>query len=296
MQEINRNRNKGLMMFFIIPIVWGLSFIVTHNAVQIVNPGEFAFYRMLTASICLFPFAMKYLKEINIKVILWSFAIAACGTGNILCQAFALSQANSSKVAFYVTLNILFVPFIAVLFRVAKLELLEIVAVFIGVTSIFINFGGDLSIFSSGDAFGLMAALSIALNIVLTQKMLQHLHVSKILLTFLSIFFGAILLLYFPLHHSTISIIFDNHSVLFAVIYQGAMATALAYFIQIKYQKEIGATSAALIMNLDLAFAAIFGYFNHETMTVLQVVACVVAFTSSVFKDSVIFIRKKYKL
>lgn len=283
---------RGLWIFFLIPIIWGGSFVITHNAVKIVPPGEFAFYRMFVAFICLFPFAIKYFKEINLKVILWSFIIAICSAGTILFQAFALTKVNSTQTAFYVTLNILFVPFIASLFKVAKLNLLEVMAVGIGVISILINFNGNLSAFGRGDIYGLMAALCVALNIVLTQKALQHINVRKIIMTFLSIAWGVVLLIYFPLHStSAISIIYQDHSILFAVLFQGAMSTALAYFIQMKYQKEIGATNAALIMNLDLAFVSLFGYLNHEVITFSQLLSCIIAFISSIFKDLVIKVK-----
>ena len=182
---------------------------------------------------------------------------------SLLCQAYAVTQINSTQIAFYVTLNIIFVPFFAYLLKIWVFDLIEVMAVIIGVISLVINYQGDLQGIGSGDIFGLVSSISIALSIVTTQKMLQSIKAEKVLMTFLSIFWSTCFLLCFLFTNSVNAASEYNAQAIFAILFQGAISTAFAYYIQLRYQQRVGATNAALILNLDLAFASFFGFLNH---------------------------------
>ena len=265
-----QSEDKSVWYFYLIPIIWGLGFTLTHNAVRNIDPGKFAFFRQLVALLCLLPFAFSYLKKISKQVILWSIIISLCNTSNILCQAYALTQINSTQIAFYVTLNIIFVPFFAYLLKIWVFDLIEVIAVIIGVISLVINYQGDLQGIGSGDIFGLVSSISIALSIVTTQKMLQSIKAEKVLMTFLSIFWSTCFLLCFLFTNSVNAASEYNAQAIFAILFQGAISTAFAYYIQLRYQQRVGATNAALILNLDLAFASFFGFFLRYFYTCIQ--------------------------
>lgn len=276
---------------FIIPVLWGVGFPLTHNAVQIVNPGYFAFYRQLIAAICLFPFAIKLLPQINKKMLLGSLFIGFWSSLNMLSQSFALSTISSSTTAFFVTLNILFVPFLLLFFGLSRLKILDIAAVALGLISIFVTFHGSLSAFSRGDIFGLIAAFSIAMNIITIQIMTKKAAVNRILLTFLSMTFGLVFLSYFPFAYSESLV--SSPKIWIALLYQGCISTALAYLLQIMFQKQVGETRTAIILNLDLVFASLFGLINGEYLTVSQIVGGLLALLSSVLHDIVPLAKTK---
>lgn len=278
------------MIFFIIPLVWGLGFTLTHNAVQSIHPGIFAFLRQLIAFLVLLPFCHSLFRQINFTVLKWSFLFALWGTISILCQSFALTTLNSAQTAFYVTLNIIFVPIFSYVLRVGKVSFVDLGAVTLGVISIVVSLGVSFDNFGIGDIFGLCAAVSIALNIVTAQIMLTKCNIDRRLLALVSIGFGVIMLSYFPIHYSaSISITSD---IILAVLFQGAISTALASYLQLKYQRRIGATKAALILNLDLVFASLFGTLNGEILNINQIIACIIAFTATIFNDIVLKIKK----
>lgn len=148
--------------------------------------------------------------------------------------------------------------------------------------------------FGTGGILGLGASLSIALSIVTVSIMVKKCSANRILLTFLSITFGAILLIPFPIYYAIPDQI--NHSSIWsAILFQGCISTAAAYFIQMKFQRDVGATKTALILNLDLFFAGIFGLINGETLSVAQIVGGCVAFIASVFPDIVEALKKYSK-
>jgi len=269
---------------FIIPIFWGIGFPLTHNAVAAFNPGLFAFYRQAVATICLLPFALWSFKKINQKIIFGGFFLGICNTFSIVSQSYALSTINSAMTAFFITLNIIFVPFLAIIFRVAGLKLIDIIVVLLGVISILVTFNGHLNSISRGDLFGLLAAFSIAMNIVIIQVMTKHESMNRLLLSFFSVMFGMFFLSYFPASYAYRGL-FSDITIWGAIIYQGAISTALAVVLQMLFQKKVGPTRTAVILNLDLVFASLFGLINGEWLTLSQVLGGIIALFASFFQD-----------
>lgn len=276
---------------FIVPILWGIGFPLTHNAVQMVNPGVFAFYRQTIAAACLLPFAIKFFREINKKIIISSFFIGLWSTLNMMSQSFALATISSAMTAFFVTLNILFVPILLLLFGLSKIKIADIAAVILGLISILVTFHGSLMNIHRGDLFGLLAAFAIAMNIITIKIVTKNADINRLLLTCLSMIFGVIFLLYFPLnHHSDLT----SPKVWTAILYQGSISTALAYLLQIIFQKQVGETRTAIILNLDLVFASLFGLVNHELLSMSQIVGGAIAMMAAIFHDLISIIKTYY--
>lgn len=64
--------------------------------------------------------------------------------------------------------------------------------------------------------------------------------------------------------------------------------------IPLKFQLD-STTKIALILNLDLLFAGIFGLMNGEALSSAQIVGCCVAFIASVFQDIIELLHKYNK-
>lgn len=285
-------RNLAFWGIFVIPILWGAGFPLTHNAVRLVNPGYFAFCRIVIAAICLFPFALKYFSQINKKVIIGGCLVGFWSTLNMVAQSFALSTISSAMTAFFVTLNILFVPFLLFAFRLSRLKIVDIFAVILGLISIFITFHGSLTALKMGDWYGLLAAFSIAMNIVTIQIVTKNQATNKLLLAFFSMLFGILFLSYFPAtsHDNMLS----SPTIWGALLYQGAISTALAYLLQMTFQKNVGETRTAIILNLDLVFASLFGLINSEMLTGYQIAGGIVALFASLFHDVFDSVKNKF--
>ena len=265
---------------FAIPVFWGIGFPLTHNSVQHFSPGLFAFYRQAIAAVCLLPLAIKYRNQINLRVIIGGFFISLWATLSIVCQSYALATTSSAMTAFFVTLNILFVPFLAFVFRLSAIKLVDVITVVLGVISIFVTFHGSISNLETGNLFAFVAAFAIAMNIITVQIITKHATVNKSLLIFFSVLFGMCFLAYFPLNSNN-NILLMPASVGWSILYLGGIATALAYMLQITFQKQVGATRTAIILNLDLVFAGLFGLINGESLTLFQVIGGAIALFAS---------------
>jgi drug/metabolite transporter (DMT)-like permease len=218
------------------------------------------------------------------------FFIGFWSTLNMVAQSFALSTISSAMTAFFVTLNILFVPFLLFGFGLSRLKIVDIVAVILGLISIFVIFHGSLSGIKKGDLFGLLAAFSIAMNIVTIYIVTKNQAVNRLLLAFVSMAFGVVFLSYFPFLSSQKLLV--EPKVWGALLYQGCISTALAYLLQMTFQGKVGETRTAIILNLDLVFASLFGLLNGESLTLSQIIGGGIALFASIFHDIFPFIRK----
>lgn len=279
----------------IIPILWGIGFPLTHNAVQNVNPGVFAFYRQLTGAIILLPFAYPYFKLIDKKLIFSGSIVGLFTALNVIGQSYALVTLTSSTTAFFVTLNILFVPFLAYLFKISKISLIDLIAVALGILSIYVTFGGEIPDIKNGAIYGLLAALAIASNIVFIDFLTKNASINRIILAFISLAISTILLSIFPIIYEY-SFSFTNEGytgIIVAILYQGAITTALALFLQLKYQKELGGSRTAIILNLDLVFASLFGLVNSESLSMYQIIGGLIALIAALIHETEGYIRRK---
>ncbi len=284
---------KALFAIFLIPIIWGIGFPLTHNAVQNINPGLYAFFRALIATAALLPLAFKHLTTSNKKTIVGGALLGLFSALNTLGQSYALKDLSSATTAFLVTLNIVFIPFVFYAISKIKPSFVDILSVVIGVLGAYIILGPTFNNFSTGYLWGGLAAFSIAMTIALVGKITENQEkepVNRVLLSFYQIFFCMIFLLYFPITKNWEPMI--NPKVWGAIIYMGVFSTALAVFLQITYQKQVGATRTSIIFNLDLVFASLFGLVNKEPLYTHQIIGGLTIFIAAMIEPIVDFIKK----
>ena len=93
---------------------------------------------------------------------------------------------------------------------------------------------------------------------------------------------------------SDFQIVWDK-DVIMAMVYCCALATILVLYLQIRFQKDTTATSAALIFSLEPVFASVIAYaFNNEALTSRMVLGGVLILFSIIIPEfwSIVF-RKK---
>lgn len=289
----NNVDSKALFAIFLIPVIWGIGFPLTHNAVQDINPGLYAFFRALVAAIALLPLAFKHLRANNKKTVIGGALLGLFSALNTLGQSYALKDLSSATTAFLVTLNIIFIPFLFYAFSRIKPSLIDILSVAMGVLGAYIILGPTFNNFSTGYLWGGLAAFSIAMTIALVSKITttqKEEPINRVLLSFYQILFCMIFLLYFPIAKSWEPMI--NPKVWGAIIYMGIFSTALAVFLQITYQKQVGATRTSIIFNLDLVFASLFGLINKEPLYTHQIIGGLTIFIAAMIEPIVVFIKK----
>lgn len=279
---------------FSIPLIWGIGFPLTHNAVAHVDPGLYAFARSLVAMLALLPFALPHVRKANRQTVVGGVLLGAFSALNIVSQSYALSYLSSASTAFCVTLSVVFIPFVMLAMRQGMPSRIDLASVLIGIVGAYVFLGAQFDGLSVGYAWGLAAAFAIAMNICIVGKLTsQHGGINRLALAYFQLLFGTIALAWFPFHRPLEPL--ARTEVWIAIVFMGVMSTALAVVLQTRYQQRVGSTRTSVIFNLDLVFASLFGLINKEPLTIAQVAGGAVLFLASSLESALGLIKKLYR-
>ena len=263
-----RNNNRlvliTIMYFLITAFLFSSMEIVSKPLMKVYDPMYLTFLRFFLGLLILLPFYMikkKTLKNrLSVNDHLYFLLLGGLNVvlGMSLLQlSVKFTTASSASLIF--CSNPFFVAAFALFILKYKISKKEIVGIAIGLVGIFIllMFNTQKGFSFIGGIFALMSAISFALYIVLSKKLLRN--VSIIQISIFSFLYGTILFipvlfilkteLIFPVHY------FIN------IIYLGFIVTGFGYICFFKTIKNIGASSSAMIfflkpvISLMLAFA-----------------------------------------
>ena len=276
----------ALLAIFTIPLIWGIGFPLTHNAVAVVDPGLYAFARSLVATMALLPFALPVALRAGRKALLGGLLLGLFSALNIVSQSYALHYLSSASTAFCVTMCIVFIPFVSAALGQGWPSKVDLASVVVGVVGAFIVLGPDLDDISVGYLWGGLAAFAIAMTISIIGKLTSEPEsgqVDRLALGFFQVLFGTIALLYFPFQRDLAPL--TDTKVWIAVVFMGVMSTAVAIYLQTRFQRRVGSARTSVIFNLDLVFASLFGLANREALSLSQIFGGAVIFLASMLES-----------
>ncbi|MFF9017974.1 DMT family transporter [Streptomyces sp. NPDC014870] len=285
--KAERTRDRvALAAIFAIPLIWGIGFPLTHNAVEVVDPGLYAFARSLVATVALLPFALPVALRASRKAVLGGLVLGLFSALNIVSQSYALHYLSSASTAFCVTMCIVFIPFVSAALGQGWPSKVDLASVVVGVIGAFIVLGPDLDDISVGYLWGGLAAFAIAMTISIIGKLTSEPEsgqVDRLALGFFQVLFGTLALLYFPFKRDLAPL--TETRVWIAVVFMGVLSTALAIYLQTRYQRRVGSARTSVIFNLDLVFASLFGLVNRESLSLSQIFGGAVIFLASMLES-----------
>lgn len=244
--------------------VWGLAFVVMKDAIERQTVNNFLVSRFVVAVLVMILLRPQCLKLIN-KDLLTRGSLAGLflGAGYIL-QTLGLARTGAAITGFITGLYIVFTPLLASLILKARITKLTWICVGIATVGLALlslqgwSIGtGELLVLGSAFAFGAhIIALgkwsggrdAYALTVV-------QLSVCGVLAGVASIFEGGYQL---P----------PDDGVWATVIFTAVFATAIAFVVQTWSQAHMGTTKVAVILTMEVVFAAFFAIiFGGETLT-----------------------------
>ena len=263
---------KAIGAMLLIPLIWGIGFPLTHNAVSDVEPGVYIFGRYLIALLVITPFALKFGIRISTKTLIASVTIGVMQMGSAFFQAKALQTISSAETAFCVCLSAAIIAVYEFCYY-RRIPVGDAVAVVLSLLGVALMSGLYLNGLGIGYLYGLIAAFCISAAIMITGVLSRLLDVSRFTLVFWQLLAGTLIMSYWPVTHG-LSGMFKMH-VIVAVLFAGVFVSAVCLFIQVTWQRRITDTQTALIFNMDLVFASLFGLINGESISVWQASGCV---------------------
>nr|WP_279325972.1 DMT family transporter [Bacillus sp. FJAT-47783] len=270
--------------------MWGSTFVIVQNAIQVLPPNLFNGVRFFIAAILLTLWAYRK-RTFSIHKSTW---IHGLFLGMFLFFGYALQTlgllyTSSSKAGFITGLSVLIVPILSVFLLKTKMTIFSMIGVLIGLTGLFLLTAGDFSSFTIGDILVLLCAFAFAFHIIFTDKYSRKhraLPLTIIQLVTVSLFsffaFGL-----FEVNKYTVSLaMFTHFDVVLALIITSLFATAYAFIIQTTFQPYTTATRVALIFAMEPVFAALTAFILiGERLTWMSTMGCVLIFIAMIVSE-----------
>ena len=266
--------------------VWGLAFVVMKDAIERQTVNNFLFSRFVVAVLVMILIRPQCLKLFNRDLLLrGSLAGLFLGTGYIL-QTLGLARTGAAITGFITGLYIVFTPLLAAIILKARITALTWICVGVATAGLALlslqgwSIGfGELLVLGSAFAFGAhIIALgkwsggrdAYALTVV-------QLSVCGVMSGVASIFEGGYQL---P----------PDGGVWATVIFTAVFATAVAFVVQTWSQAHMSTTKVAVILTMEVVFAAFFAIvFGGEILTLQKTIGgvlVVIAMFVIVLKES----------
>ncbi|AEA34068.1 DMT family transporter [Hippea maritima] len=248
------------LMLLSVTVFWGSTFIVVKKSIEIIPTFAFLSIRFWIATLLLVIIFHKRLVNINKRLLKDGVVLGVVLFLAYAFQTVALEYSKATIVGFLTGLNVIITPFLSALLikKIPRIySQIGAVFAFIGMTMMSLN--ENLSL-SYGDILGVICAVFVAIQIVLTDKYSRR--NDTYLLTVVEISILAIL-------SSIISITTETHIIpqhfswylVFSFLITAVFATVYAFIVQNTAQKYTTPTKTAIIFIMEPVFAAVFGYF-----------------------------------
>lgn len=260
--------NKTLradLLLFLVALIWGATFPLVKKSLDYIGAYELVNARFIVATLFLFIFTFPLLKHTS-KRLLWAgLVLGLLNAAVYLLQTFGMRSVDADTSAFISSVGVVFVPFLAPFFGLARVRRIEILGCFLCLLGLYILIGAHINAISLDEFLILLAAFFWAVSICYIQKATPTIKQPN-LLAFYQVLF---ILPFSSLFSST-----QTHQIewspilIFTILYTGILATGVVYLIQVRYQRETTATHAAIIYSLEPVLASIIAiYVNNQALT-----------------------------
>lgn len=265
-------------------IIWGSSFAIMKNSVEVIPPNTLLAIRFSAACIILSLIFFKRLLKIN-KEYMWQSAIIGLCLFLAYCvQTFGLAQTTPGKNAFLTAVYCVIVPFLFWFVTKEKPGFYNVIAAIICIVGIgFVSLDGNLTM-GIGDALTLVGGFFYALHIVVVAKFGKE--KDPIVITILQFFycacFSIIASLLFEKPHFSFT-----PQLSFGLAYLAVFCTATALLLQNVGQKHTNPSVSALILSLESVFGVIFSIILYgDKMTLKLIIGFILIFSSIIISET----------
>lgn len=245
-----------------VTIIWGWTFVLVKEGASELGPLSFLALRFCLAFLALLILFWHRLRRARLgpRELLQGLAIGLALFGGYLFQTWGLLYTSATKSGFITGLSVVLVPFLAALAfkdRVPGHGWLGAGLSALGLGLILFGRGGVAGGLNLGDLLTLLCATSFALQIILIGRLVTRENYPTLLVIQIGLVF--LLSLAGALSFENLTLAVSPHG-WEAILITGFLATALAFFIQNRFQPLSTPTQAAIIFSAEPIFAGLFGY------------------------------------
>jgi drug/metabolite transporter (DMT)-like permease len=242
------------LMLTLVAAIWGGAFASMKGTLERLDVNSFLAWRFAIATIVLILIKPSVLRRFNLDFIKKGALIGLFLGSGYIFQSFGLTLTTVSNTGFITGLYVVFTPVVAALALKKNITRIEWLAVFMATIGLALLSLNGLT-FGLGEFLVLVSALFFALHIVALGEWSKGLDTYA--LTVLQL--GTCALLTFAASLKSGFKAPPDSGVWWSIIYTALFATALAFIVQTWAQSFIKPSSVAVILAMEVVFAAAFG-------------------------------------
>ena len=243
--------------------IWGGAFVVMKSSLHRIDVNSFLAWRFIVATLVLIALKPKVLNKIDRRFLAKGALVGTFLGGGYIFQSFGLTLTTVAKTGFITGLYVVLAPVIGALVLRKAIHRLQWFSVLLATAGLLILSFKGLHL-GLGEFLVFISALLFAAHIVALGEWSSGMDTYALTVVQL----GTCALL-----TSLASLKSGFHTppdagVWWAIIYCALFATAVAFIFQTWAQSFMAPTTVAVILTMEVVFAAIFGIlFAHESMT-----------------------------
>lgn len=242
-------------LLLIVAMSWGLAFVTMKDALGRQSVNSFLFYRFALATIALLIVHPQIIKKIDKDIIKHGGITGLFLAAGFILQTYGLDMTGAAVTGFITGLYVVFTPLIASIFLKERLTKVMWGYVFLAVLGLGILSVKGWSV-GVGEMFVLISAVLFAIHIILLGSWSKNFDAYA--LTVMQLI-GCALLASLPAAINGYVAPPDTQ-VWGVIIFTALFATAIAFVIQTWSQARISTTKVAVILTMEVVFAALFSF------------------------------------
>ncbi len=241
-------------MLTLVAAIWGGAFASMKGTLERLDVNSFLAWRFAIATLVLILIKPSVLRRFNFNFVKKGALIGLFLGSGYIFQSFGLTLTTVSNTGFITGLYVVFTPVVAALILKKNITRIEWFAVFMATVGLALLSLKGLT-FGLGEFLVLVSAIFFALHIVALGEWSKGLDTYA--LTVLQL--GTCALLTFGASLKSGFSAPPDSGVWWSIIYTALFATALAFIVQTWAQSFIKPSSVAVILAMEVVFAAAFG-------------------------------------
>jgi drug/metabolite transporter (DMT)-like permease len=264
MSEVTLRRAAELALIAI-AAVWGLTFVMVQDAIELLPTMAFLAYRFIPAALIVALIFWGPLRRLPAEGWRAGLVMGAFLTGGYVFQTLGLERTTVSNAGFITGLFVVLTPVLGALFLRQRISAVAWVAAGVAMIGLWLLSGASDSFELRGDGLVLLCAFSLAAHILATAAAVRRFDVGALLAIQLGVVGLTCLLIGAVTGQLEAP---EGATVWSALLVTSLVASALGFFVQSFAQRHAPPARTALILASEPAFAGLFGWLlNDERLT-----------------------------
>jgi drug/metabolite transporter (DMT)-like permease len=251
-----------------IAAVWGLTFVMVQDAIEVLPTMAFLAYRFLPAALLVAFVFRRQLRALSPAGWRAGAVMGAFLTAGYVFQTLGLEQTSASNAGFITGLMVVLTPLLAAIFFRERMSGITWAAAGVSAVGLYLLTGTAGGLELRGDGLVLLCAFAFAAHILVTARAVREHDVGALLVVQLAVCGLACLVIAAAAGQLEAP---EGSTVWSALIVTSLVASALGFFVQTYAQQHAPPERTALILASEPAFAGFFGWLlADETLSAVS--------------------------